>query len=105
MDAVKKGEVVPVQTLLGRWIGLAFFVVAGTAVFLLMANDTQIPHGPLIGLGALTIGVIGLFWSLGLFCDFPAASIAPWEGLRAREGEAVWRAPPLAIAVSLLVLV
>jgi hypothetical protein len=108
--ALRAGEAIPIGGQAGkrprRWapalgsVGLAF------AVFLLMANDGQLPHGALLGFIALLGSVLCGLRALGLLEPASAdqASLAELLGFEADPAEPRWLAPKPAIAVALPVV-
>ncbi|MEQ8452891.1 MAG: glycosyltransferase family 39 protein [Sandaracinaceae bacterium] len=75
------------------------------ASFLMMANESQVSHGPLWGMLTMLLGTAGLLDLLGLWHDGAAGRTELREtALFAREGEAPWTSPLIAAPVALAVL-
>ena len=76
------------------------------AAFLLMANESQVPHGPLWGALAMLVAAGGLLDLLGLLTlDVPDATPLARTAFGRREGEPVWSAPHFTVPVALLLFV
>ncbi len=75
------------------------------ATFLLMANQGQIPHGPLLGILTMLVGTAGLLDLLGLWTEGGAARIDLRKtALFALEGEPIWMSPVVTVPAALAVL-
>lgn len=76
------------------------------ATFMMMANESQLPHGPLWGMLTMLIGTAGLFDVLGLWHEGAEARTSLRETwLFPREGEPLWRSPLVGAPVALAVLI
>ncbi|MBN1655947.1 MAG: glycosyltransferase family 39 protein [Deltaproteobacteria bacterium] len=93
-----------------RLRGLLLFIAGITPLFLMMANDKQLPHGTLYGFIALLFAILGVLDLLGLFYQPPPLVVSIRDTALCRlEGELRWTAPvltfPIALVVGLLLLV
>ena len=87
--------------------GGVFFAVGLFALFLLMANVEQLPHGALVGLVALVVAIRGLLELTGAIrIDPDAVPATPWRDtvFGQLEGEPVWAAPRTTVPIALLFL-
>jgi hypothetical protein len=89
------------------WPSALGAIVLGFAVFMLMANDRQVPHGALWGLFALFGAALCGLRALGLLQGASAEqpSLATLLGFDPELGEPRWLAPKVALAVAIAVVV
>jgi 4-amino-4-deoxy-L-arabinose transferase-like glycosyltransferase len=74
--------------------------------FLLMANEDQLPHGPLWGMLTTLVGLAGLLDVLGLWTEAPTGRTPIREtALFPRKGEPLYSSPLVTVPVALLTLV
>jgi 4-amino-4-deoxy-L-arabinose transferase-like glycosyltransferase len=73
--------------------GALLAVVGLVGTFLLMAHAEQLPHGALLGLVTMLLGVRGLLDLTGLLRDDPDARTWRDSALGRLDGEAVWQQP------------
>ncbi|HJL14374.1 MAG TPA: glycosyltransferase family 39 protein [Sandaracinaceae bacterium LLY-WYZ-13_1] len=87
--------------------GAAITAVGVFGTFLLMANEAQVPHGPLFGMLTTLIGIGGILDLLGLWTAPPAADRTPVTEtvFFPREGEPLLLSPLVTAPASLVVLV
>lgn len=87
--------------------GGGLFALGGIGTFLLMANASQLWHGPLWGFLTMALALVGLVDLLGLLT--PASAETPTlaaVSIEPLDGEALWQSPkvgvPAALAIVLL---
>jgi 4-amino-4-deoxy-L-arabinose transferase-like glycosyltransferase len=92
-----------------RWLrGGSLFAVGSVATFLMMANESQLPRGPLWGILAMLVAVIGLVDLLGLLVptDRATDSVPLAATMLGRaEGEPVWMSPKITLPIAALIVV
>lgn len=89
-----------------RWAGLAAFVIATAAVFLIMSFEGRVWRAPLFAIPLLFVAIVGLFFAIRIVEPGTAASPSWWDVYwGAKESELKWLAPaftaPLAAVVFL----
>jgi 4-amino-4-deoxy-L-arabinose transferase-like glycosyltransferase len=90
----------------GRTVAASVAIASATAVFLLMANEGQVPRASLWGIVALIIAIGGLLKALVLpRGDLPSTDLLSLPAWRGHENEPVWAAPRITAAVALVLLV
>ncbi len=86
--------------------GGSLFLVGAGATFVMMANQAQLPHGPLWGIFTMLVATAGALDLLGFFRTVGAEAIplekTSWGRL---EGEPEWVAPRYTVPVSIAILV
>lgn len=89
-----------------RLRGVSLLTLGVSALFLLMANDKQIPHGSLYGFFALLTSIFGLLDVMGLFANSPDRVVSLKDTtLYGVNGEPRWQAPIVTFPVAFAVLV
>jgi 4-amino-4-deoxy-L-arabinose transferase-like glycosyltransferase len=88
------------------WRGATLFVLGGVATFLMMANESQLPRGPLWGTLAMLLCTGGLLDLLGMLQAKSVDEGVPLArtDLGRREGEPLWATPRITLPVAVAIV-
>ena len=88
-----------------RGIGIAILVFGSLATLLMMANQEQLPHGPLYGMVTMLVAAFGVVWTLGLFHRESADAVPIQKTVLSRVGsEPAFLEPRYAATLSVTIL-
>lgn len=101
------GEALPPRSMKQRARGWGIFGVGIAAVFMMMANASQLPHGTVWGTLSLLVALFGLFDALDLLRVRPGEAVRPWNDttVAAQPGENRFFAPVYTVPLALLIVV